>query len=546
MVRALCAEIGPDEAIGTFETEYELHLHEMRERHPIVHAWEARPGGEMTASGRRAGEFSIDDALYDSYRFNLSRQIVGEVRGREVLAMLEAMQSGTGSLSTTHARSCEDTVNKLVTCAMKAGAHVTYDYAVRALAQSLDVIVHVDARTTEQGKQRWTSQICVLGPGEKAMGCSVTSSSQALSHMGLDSLRVFALRRELMDALGCDVPLEELGPTRTIATICAAIVQGSEITSAAPASHTSGAFPVDLSERDLAHLRRLERSGPDLSIVPLWIPAGATQQRVDHLLGEFWSNHAWLASTIKNHRWTAGDGTPRIRQLQALGVDDWEAVRSEFSPHRALALIVRVPRLGITFLVLDHILYDQDVLHELETDFLDLSAGFGETSSQVADGSALVASSSSQSADRATVAPGGWRLEFSCPPEALYERLCEHLQRWGKAHDARTLPVVKHVRGDLPAATGGGDRHRVENWSFDVASAQLRRSSPSGAADESPVVHLSVVEADARIPWIRLLATEMVSISPPSPDGSCSADIEVLLQRDHAAISVVSCTHLAS
>ena len=124
----------------------------------------------MTASGRRAGEFSIDDALYDSYRFNLSRQIVGEVRGREVLAMLEAMQSGTGSLSTTHARSCEDTVNKLVTCAMKAGAHVTYDYAVRALAQSLDVIVHVDARTTEQGNQRWTSQICVLGPGEKAKG----------------------------------------------------------------------------------------------------------------------------------------------------------------------------------------------------------------------------------------------------------------------------------------------------------------------------------------------------------------------------------------
>lgn len=157
-----------------------------------------------------------------------------------------------------------------------------------------------------------------------------------------------------------------------------------------------------------------------------------------------------------------------------------------------------------------------------------------------------MASSSSRSADRATVAPGGWRLEFSCPPEALYERLREHLQRWGKAHDARTLPVVKHVRGDLPAATGGGDRHRVENWSFDVASAQLRRSSPTGAADETPVVHLSVVEADARIPWIRLLATEMVSISPPSPDGSCSADIEVLLQRDHAAISVVSCTHLAS
>ena len=44
LVRALCAEIDPLEAIGTFETEYELHLHELRVQHPIVFAWEARPG----------------------------------------------------------------------------------------------------------------------------------------------------------------------------------------------------------------------------------------------------------------------------------------------------------------------------------------------------------------------------------------------------------------------------------------------------------------------------------------------------------------------
>src|SRR5690606_25169531 len=44
MVRALCAEIPSHEAIGTFETEYELHLHELPDVHPIVHAWEARPG----------------------------------------------------------------------------------------------------------------------------------------------------------------------------------------------------------------------------------------------------------------------------------------------------------------------------------------------------------------------------------------------------------------------------------------------------------------------------------------------------------------------
>jgi pilus assembly protein CpaF len=50
MVRALCAEIPPHEAIGTFETEYELHLHEMPDQHPIVHAWEARPGSGGSAA----------------------------------------------------------------------------------------------------------------------------------------------------------------------------------------------------------------------------------------------------------------------------------------------------------------------------------------------------------------------------------------------------------------------------------------------------------------------------------------------------------------
>jgi len=180
MLRALCAEIGPMEALGTFETEYELHLHELKERHPIVHAWEARPGGEMQPNGRRAGEFTIDDALYDSFRFNLSRQIVGEVRGKEVLAMLEAMQTGTGSLSTTHAESAESAVSRLVTCAMKAGPHVTHDYAVRAIATAIDIVVHVDVRTEVQPdgtflKRRWTSEIAILAPGERERGYAISS-----------------------------------------------------------------------------------------------------------------------------------------------------------------------------------------------------------------------------------------------------------------------------------------------------------------------------------------------------------------------------------
>ena len=144
LVRALCAEIDPLEAIGTFETEYELHLHELG-RHKIVHAWEARPGsGERGPDGRQAGEFTLDEALVDSFRFNLSRQIVGEVRGKEIWAMIKAMESGTGSISTTHASDAVAAVRKLVTCAMEAGPHVTQGLATSKLAATVDLIVQLE------------------------------------------------------------------------------------------------------------------------------------------------------------------------------------------------------------------------------------------------------------------------------------------------------------------------------------------------------------------------------------------------------------------
>jgi type IV secretory pathway ATPase VirB11/archaellum biosynthesis ATPase len=172
MVRALCAELDPWERIGTFETEYELHLHELPEKHRRIVAWESRPGsGEVGADGRQAGEIPLDDLLYDSFRFNLSRQIVGEVRGREVLAMIKAMQSGSGSISTTHSANAVGAIRKLITCAMEAGSHVTEAYAERAVAEHIDVIVQLqlDTAPTSDGearRERYVSEIIAIHPGE--------------------------------------------------------------------------------------------------------------------------------------------------------------------------------------------------------------------------------------------------------------------------------------------------------------------------------------------------------------------------------------------
>ena len=205
LVRALCAEIPKHEAIGTFETEYELHLHELPEQHPIVFAWEARPGsGERGPDGHQAGEFTLSQALFDSFRFNLSRQIVGEVRGHEILAMLKAMESGAGSISTTHAPSAEGAIGKLVTCAMEAGPHVTHDYAVRAIAAAIDIVVHVHLETTPlpdgtPQRHRWVAQIITVTPGEREKGYAIQhvfrtdpGEREATAHVLDDSYRDLA------------------------------------------------------------------------------------------------------------------------------------------------------------------------------------------------------------------------------------------------------------------------------------------------------------------------------------------------------------------
>lgn len=189
-VRALCSCIPPWEMIGTFETEFELYLHELRDRHRIVHAWEHRPGsGEIGVDGRRAGEFTLQEALHDSFRFTLARQIVGEVRGPEVWDMLKAMESGPGSICTTHARSADHTIEKLVSCAMEKGPQVTRELAISKLAAAVDVVVYLRADVTDNGdgtsrKRRWVEEVLVVDPSADAVRGYATAPVFAPNRLG--------------------------------------------------------------------------------------------------------------------------------------------------------------------------------------------------------------------------------------------------------------------------------------------------------------------------------------------------------------------------
>ena len=180
LIRALANEFHPAERFATIEREYELHLHELPERHARVVAMEAREGSaETDAAGRRAGEVTLAELVVDALRLNLRRIIVGEVRGGEVLPMLEAMATGDGSLCTIHARTATRVIDRIVTLCMAAGVGISEAFAYRLIAGSVDLVVHLhllDETHLPGGRRhRYVSHVLEIGPVSESSRPSLTT-----------------------------------------------------------------------------------------------------------------------------------------------------------------------------------------------------------------------------------------------------------------------------------------------------------------------------------------------------------------------------------
>jgi len=155
LLRALASEIDPDERILTVERSLELGLDEDAEAHPNAVAFE-----ERLANAESAGAVTMAELVRDTLRMNPSRVIVGEVLGDEVVTMLNAMTQGNdGSLSTIHANSSADVVNKVATYAIQAPERLPWEATVRLVASGLDFIVFVRRRREAGGQQRLVESV---------------------------------------------------------------------------------------------------------------------------------------------------------------------------------------------------------------------------------------------------------------------------------------------------------------------------------------------------------------------------------------------------
>ena len=134
LLNVISASIAPDERIITIEDAAELQLQQ-----PHVVRMESRP---ENIEGK--GEVTLRALLRNSLRMRPDRIIMGEVRGPEVLDMLQAMNSGhEGSMSTIHANSPRDAITRLEHMLGMAGLRYDARTLRQQIAAAVSVIVQV-------------------------------------------------------------------------------------------------------------------------------------------------------------------------------------------------------------------------------------------------------------------------------------------------------------------------------------------------------------------------------------------------------------------
>lgn len=134
MLNVLAEFIPAGERLITIEDTAELQLN----HHHVVRL-ESRPGGH-----EGAGAVSIRDLVKNSLRMRPDRVVVGEVRGAEVLDMLQAMSTGhDGSMGTIHASTPRDCLHRLEMLSGFAGFTGNEMSLRRQIASALDLIVQI-------------------------------------------------------------------------------------------------------------------------------------------------------------------------------------------------------------------------------------------------------------------------------------------------------------------------------------------------------------------------------------------------------------------
>jgi pilus assembly protein CpaF len=151
LLNAISCYLPADDRLVVIEDTAELHLTQRN----IVRL-------EARRQQRDLSPVTIRDLLRAALRHRPDRIVVGEVRGSEAYDLLEALNTGhAGSLSTIHANSAAQALNRFASCVLQSGVDLPYDVIRDQIAACVQLVIHlhrVDGR-------REVSQLLHLGQG---------------------------------------------------------------------------------------------------------------------------------------------------------------------------------------------------------------------------------------------------------------------------------------------------------------------------------------------------------------------------------------------
>jgi pilus assembly protein CpaF len=178
LLRALASAIPAAERLITIEDSLELCLDQDTAAHPDVVAMQAR---EPNTEGE--GEVALADLVRWALRMTPDRVIVGEVRGPEVVPMLNAMSQGNdGSMTTLHASSSRGAFMKLAAYAAQTGEHLSLEDTNLLIAGAVHFVIQLAWDTSGRrcissirevvdadGRQVISNEVYAPGPDRRAV-----------------------------------------------------------------------------------------------------------------------------------------------------------------------------------------------------------------------------------------------------------------------------------------------------------------------------------------------------------------------------------------
>ena len=152
LLNVMSSFVGNDERIITIEDAAELKL----EQDHVI-SLETR-----SSNYEGAGAVTIRDLVINSLRMRPDRIIVGEVRGKEAFDMMQAMNTGhEGSMTTLHANSPKDALNRLETMVLMAGMEIPIKAIREYIENAIDIVINISRLT--DGRRKITSISEVVG-----------------------------------------------------------------------------------------------------------------------------------------------------------------------------------------------------------------------------------------------------------------------------------------------------------------------------------------------------------------------------------------------